>query len=160
MSPISSRLLWALVLAVTSCHADLLTRRCDPFHTPHTPGPPVTKAEEKSSHAPYSAGDCAACHNPAKRAAGESLEEAVTRAGVIRPVNENCATCHHELFRAPPAGHPPRQAYCTSCHSPHNSRDRSLLLDDDVSRACLDYPPPYPEKPVVLARRKAAGSGQ
>jgi predicted CXXCH cytochrome family protein len=153
------RLLWSIVLAMTSCHADLLTRRCDPFRTPHTAGPPVTKAEERSSHAPYSAGDCAACHNAWTAAPGESLEQAVQRAGIIVPVNENCASCHQELFRAPPPGHPPAQAYCTSCHAPHNSRLRSLLRDEDVTRACLDYPPPYPDKPVVLARRKIAGKG-
>ncbi|HET9752404.1 MAG TPA: cytochrome c3 family protein [Myxococcales bacterium] len=68
---------------------------------------------------------------------------------MIRPVNDHCVACHGELFRAAPRGHPPRQSFCTSCHDPHASRQRALLLDEDTARACLDYPPPYREEPIA-----------
>ena len=90
----------------------------------------------------------------AERAAGDT--ESPLRLALITPVNVQCASCHHELFSRPPRGHPPEQSYCASCHAGHSSRQKSLLLDDDVTHACLDYPPPYPEKPAAPPRRKAA----
>lgn len=108
-------------------------------------------------HAPYSAGDCGACHVRVTPPAGME-EETGLRWALVTPVNDHCVSCHHELFLRPPRGHPPKQAYCTSCHAGHSSRQRSLLLDDDVTRACLDYPPPYPEKPIVTHRNKASSA--
>lgn len=121
-------------------------------------GPPVTAAQERSSHAPYSAGDCTACHVSDAPVAGQSAEEARLHMRLIRPVNERCASCHRELFRAPPRNHPPELAACTSCHDPHNSRQRSLLRDDETTRACLDYAPPYPAKAGATAKRAPAGA--
>jgi predicted CXXCH cytochrome family protein len=104
--------------------------------------------EEKSAHAPYSAGDCTACHLAANAPDGRA-EPAGFNPRVIRPVNDHCVSCHGELFRAAPRGHPPRQSFCTSCHDPHASRQRALLLEEDTARACLDYPPPYREESVA-----------
>lgn len=148
-----------LVLCVLtwSCHADLRTQRCDPYRTPRIAGSPVEKGKEKSAHAPWISGDCAVCHKPVQPHAALTAEEAARKMPVIGPVNEHCVSCHRELFRRPPKGHPPEQAFCASCHDPHASRQKSLLLDDDEGRACLDYPPPYPAK-AEPPRPKAAAS--
>lgn len=141
------------VVAMSACHSDVRTNRCDPFRTPRIAGAPVQKGAEKSAHAPYILGDCAVCHIAPTPAAGEPADQR-PYALVVRPVNQHCVSCHRELFRMPPPNHPPEQAFCTSCHDPHASRQKSLLLDDDVGRACLDYPPPYPEKPVVAEQQQ------
>ena len=141
------------LLGAASCHGEL-ARPCDPFRTPRLQSPPVPKEEERSSHAPYILGDCTVCHAPHRPVAGESLAEAALPGLAYGPVNERCLDCHGELFRAPPKAHPPRQSYCTTCHNPHNSRQPSLLLDDDHTRPCSDGPPPYPDKPLASPRRK------
>jgi predicted CXXCH cytochrome family protein len=144
----------ACALVGASCHADL-ARPCDPFRTPRLQSPPLPKGEERSSHAPFILGDCSACHSAPANAV-DGMQGNPRPGPAYAPVNENCVSCHGELFRAPPPRHPPQQSFCTTCHNPHNSRLRSLLLDDDRTRACLDYPPPYPEGPAPAPRKRRA----
>ena len=148
-----------VALVAASCHQDLLARTCDPFHTPRIPSGPIGAGEERSAHAPYSAGDCSACH--AKRVAveGESPEEAKLPGPALEPVNRQCVACHEELFKNPPVRHPTAQAFCVTCHNPHNSRGRSLLLDEDRTRGCLTYSPPVLEI-APRARRTAEATAE
>jgi predicted CXXCH cytochrome family protein len=145
-----------LLCFVVSCATDQRTQRCDPYRTPRIATGDVPAGKEKSAHAPWLAGDCWACHKPGPAVPGETPEEARQHMQILAPANDRCATCHGELFRKPPRGHPPAQAFCTSCHAPHNSKQRSLLRDEDTSHACLDYPPPFRE----LAGRKPAAAGR
>ena len=148
--------MWLLAVAAAACQTDMRAQRCDPYRTPRVAAAaPLPRAEEKSSHAPFAAGDCWACHVKEPPKPGEPQEKARLRA-VIRPVNDHCVSCHKEMFSRAPKGHPPEQAYCASCHDPHNSKQRSLLLDDDRDRACLDYPPPFREKAAPASRPAAA----
>ncbi len=135
-----------IAVAMSSCHAGVRTTPCDPYHTPHLAQPLLAKSEARSAHAPYITGDCKVCHKNGEPVPGEDEEQARVHLQTVRPVNEHCVSCHAELFRAPPRGHPPQQAFCASCHDPHASRQRKLLLEDDTSHACLEYPPPYPVK--------------
>ncbi len=148
-----------VALLAASCHQALPTRTCDPFHTPRLSSGPVPAGEERTSHAPYSAGDCSACH--ARRAAleGESPEGAARPGPALEPVNRQCVLCHEELFRSPPVRHPTAQAFCVTCHNPHNSRGRSLLLDEDSTRPCLTYSPPVLES-APRSRRTAEAPGE
>ncbi|HUJ28465.1 MAG TPA: cytochrome c3 family protein [Myxococcales bacterium] len=146
-----------LALAAAACQTDMRAQRCDPFRTPRlAAGPPVPRSEEKSVHAPFASGDCWACHTPPVPKIGEVPGQV----RVIRPVNDHCVSCHREMFGRAPRGHPPEQAFCASCHNPHNSRERSLLLEEDQSRACLDYSPPFREKVAPAARPAAAAAGR
>lgn len=138
-------------VALCACRADLPARRCDPFRTPRLEATPIPAAEVKSAHAPFSAGDCTACHAPAPKAAEPSAGATLAVGPAFKPVTDHCHSCHGDMFRAPPKGHPPEGAFCFSCHNPHTSRQKSLLLDEDVSRPCFTSPPPVREKTAQKA---------
>jgi predicted CXXCH cytochrome family protein len=141
----SCLLLLVAALSV-ACIAGSRNTRCDPFRTPRVLGRgPVADAKARSSHAPYTAGDCGACHLPHTAVPGESAEQAKLPGKALTPVLDQCLSCHREMFRAPPKGHPSERSFCTSCHDPHSSRERSLLLAEDPARACYDHAPPQRE---------------
>jgi predicted CXXCH cytochrome family protein len=145
-----------LALHASACHSDLREGpACDPFHTPRQPGPPVTREQERSAHAPFSAGDCAACHEPRASLAGESDGDARRPGPAFSPIHDHCLSCHDAQGRGLPGNHPPEQSFCITCHDPHSSRQRSLLLDEDVSRPCLTYSPPFRETGRSARRRSA-----
>lgn len=78
---------------------------------------PLPRREAISTHGPFEAGDCGACHVGKGRKPGK-----LRRAG-----NDLCFECHEE-YRKPVANHADGDASCTSCHSPHNARKPKLLL--------------------------------
>ena len=83
------------------------------------------------SHSPYEVGDCSLCHqrkNP--RNPGP-----VTIAG-----DKGCYVCHEdfqEFAAVRRFQHAPAQVQCTSCHNPHNSVLKNLLLEPGPA-LCLD----------------------
>lgn len=97
--------------------------------TPPKPTPPkklsarpVPPKQAVSSHAPFEAGECGLCHD------GGSANKP---GPAIRPVAENCLSCHEDLGTSMSQGqvkHPPAQKDCAACHNPHNSRFAKLLL--------------------------------
>jgi predicted CXXCH cytochrome family protein len=80
---------------------------------------PIADVESASRHAPYEMGQCEVCH------AGGGNGRAP--GPIVKPGNALCFDCHDE-FKKAVTGHPAAAGACTSCHSPHNSRKRKLLL--------------------------------
>ncbi|HET6922917.1 MAG TPA: cytochrome c3 family protein [Anaeromyxobacteraceae bacterium] len=78
-------------------------------------------SQAASTHSPFEAGDCATCHQKPGGGGPGKLGKAV---------NEICFDCHDEFkgSLARKMRHPPPKDDCTSCHNPHNSRKRKLLL--------------------------------
>lgn len=82
------------------------------------------------SHGPYEAGDCSICHvNADPRKPGP-----LSKAG-----NELCFGCHEEFqeIMARRYKHAPALEACTTCHNPHNSRQKKLL-HVELSALCKD----------------------
>lgn len=82
---------------------------------------PLPESSAGWSHAPFVAGECGACHaSNDQRAPG-----AVAQRG-----DALCIGCHDDFAggRARRGKHPAAKSSCTSCHNPHNGRDRALLF--------------------------------
>jgi predicted CXXCH cytochrome family protein len=79
---------------------------------------PIADVESASRHAPYEMGQCGVCHGAGNGRAPGPL---------VKPGNALCFDCHDE-FRKAVKGHPAATGACTSCHSPHNSKKKKLLL--------------------------------
>jgi predicted CXXCH cytochrome family protein len=78
---------------------------------------PIPRGEAVSTHGPFEAGECKACH------AGTNA-----RPGKVRVSgNALCFECHEE-FKKPVASHTDDPGACTGCHSPHNARKPKLVL--------------------------------
>jgi predicted CXXCH cytochrome family protein len=87
------------------------------------------------SHGILQGGGCAACHDP---------HASETRFQLIKPINELCSSCHTRLIgveKGHPVGSHPlkekpdprrkgRELSCSSCHNPHGSSFRHLLIGD------------------------------
>lgn len=83
---------------------------------------PVKEGEAVSVHSPFGSGDCALCHE-GKDPKGPGK--------AIKPVNETCFVCHEDMQSAMTKGkyrHAAAEKDCTSCHNPHNSRLKQLLV--------------------------------
>ncbi|ACG75042.1 cytochrome C family protein [Anaeromyxobacter sp. K] len=82
---------------------------------------PLPPGQARSTHAPYAAGDCAACHRSADRASPGPLRHA--------SVNAGCLECHEEMreVMARKLKHAPAVRSCTTCHNPHDGAGPSLL---------------------------------
>lgn len=85
---------------------------------------PIPRDQAVSSHGPFEMGACETCHaRPDPRNPGPASRE-----------NDACYDCHEEFrgtarVKTEKALHPPATATnCVACHSPHNSRNRKLLL--------------------------------
>jgi len=84
---------------------------------------PIASSEAASAHNPYTDGACDFCHKGSGKDPGP----------ITKPVNELCFDCHtdfQEMLAQRPVQHPPALAACTSCHNPHNSPNKQLLLSD------------------------------
>lgn len=84
-----------------------------------------------SVHAPFAASECAACHASA---------DGRQSAGLRGPARELCATCH-PVAAARGRSHPvSEQVTCLSCHRPHRSDQRALLVrsGDGLCIGCHD----------------------
>lgn len=84
---------------------------------------PIPREQAASTHGPFEMGACETCHeradprNPGRAAASDDL----------------CFQCHDEFrggaqIRLESGAHPVAKAACLGCHSPHNSRNRKLML--------------------------------
>ena len=113
----------ALLLAPQARAAD--PRAPAPRPEPTAEAPPSRLAPVSgataSVHGPYASGDCAVCHAQDEKRVGPAR----------KPASPVCLECHGELGSAAEAKrmkHPAPGVACTSCHNPHNSARRSLLL--------------------------------
>jgi predicted CXXCH cytochrome family protein len=85
---------------------------------------------QKFTHAPFQAGSCDTCHQPAKDS-NVVLTQADAKA--------ICITCHGEQadkIEKAKVQHPGAQGDCTSCHNPHAGKTPGFLQPDPVN-ACL-----------------------
>lgn len=87
------------------------------------------------SHGIIQGGGCTACHNP---------HASDNKFNLYKPINELCISCHNQLEnmeQGHPVGKHPlkgkkdprregRELACSSCHNPHGSRFRYLLIGD------------------------------
>ncbi len=85
---------------------------------------PLKRADAVSTHGPYASGACDACHEHGR---------APHPGKPLKASNDLCFDCHDEFRDAAPVRmdrrlHPVTQEACITCHSPHNSRKRKLLL--------------------------------
>jgi len=85
---------------------------------------PIPKAQAVSTHGPFESGDCDTCHerndptNPGKP---------------VKASNALCYACHEEFQGKAPLKfdrklHPGGERDCMTCHSPHNSAKKKLML--------------------------------
>jgi predicted CXXCH cytochrome family protein len=85
---------------------------------------PIPRDEAVSSHGPFEMGACDTCH----------ARSDPRNPGPASVTNESCFECHDEFKGTAPVrmekGHHPKTigTNCTACHSPHNSKNRKLLL--------------------------------
>lgn len=91
---------------------------------PANPVAPLpANAAPASSHAAFEAGDCKICHDNAD----PKNPGPVARKGMAL-----CVDCHEEFkdIMARPHVHFPAREDCTSCHNPHNAKNRKLLTEE------------------------------
>ncbi len=85
---------------------------------------PIPRDQAVSSHGPFAMGACETCH--ARRDPRNPGPASIS--------NDTCFECHDEFKDGAPvktdaALHPRSGAMsCVGCHTPHNSRNRKLLL--------------------------------
>lgn len=85
---------------------------------------PLPKDQAAVVHGPYGQGACDTCHERAD--AGNP--------GTAKATNETCLSCHDEFAGSAPVritkgkAHPSGKSTCTSCHNPHNSKRKKLLM--------------------------------
>jgi len=92
---------------------------------------PLPEGEKAgSSMAPFSAGDCAICHQS---------NDAKNPGPVKKEGNALCYTCHEEFkeIMARRYKHPPAVTLCTNCHNPHNAKEKKLLHEEQTAE-CFD----------------------
>ncbi len=85
---------------------------------------PVPRAEEVSTHGPYAAGGCAACHD----------RNDPKNPGPASPADDACIGCHDDFaggaakVKTDKGRHPDgRGMRCVECHNPHNARKPKLV---------------------------------
>jgi predicted CXXCH cytochrome family protein len=85
---------------------------------------PLPRDQATVVHGPYEQGACDTCHERAD----------AKNPGVARVTNDTCLACHDDFAGTAPVrigkgkSHPEGKGTCNSCHNPHNSKKRKLLL--------------------------------
>jgi predicted CXXCH cytochrome family protein len=86
---------------------------------------PIPREQASSTHGPFESGACDTCHEQA---------DPKNPGAAVKASNDLCFECHDEFkgktqVKMDRALHPAAKATsCTTCHSPHNSKKRKLLL--------------------------------
>lgn len=77
-----------------------------------------------SVHAPFQDGDCSLCH--------ERKDTKDPGPIIKQQVNALCLDCHDDFVKVlgRKYGHEPARVNCVSCHSPHNSMQPKLLVEE------------------------------
>jgi predicted CXXCH cytochrome family protein len=84
-------------------------------------GPPKKVVAKMSTHGPYAAGLCEACH---LRGGGNQL---------ILPVEKLCLNCHDLKTNRKHVHGPVASGGCRVCHDPHGSGKAYLLVSDPTT---------------------------
>jgi predicted CXXCH cytochrome family protein len=99
-------------------------------------------------HGPYGAGSCSLCHEGAgsstftQTGSAESAPPQSVSPRLVQPLAELCVGCHSD--RHSPRGGaattwlhgPVANGECTACHSPHQTAQRYMLLEDNGPALC------------------------
>lgn len=83
---------------------------------------PIDAASAKSTHGPFSVGDCSLCHE---------RSDPKNPGPALKPINATCFSCHEDVqafLATSKAKHNPAAAECTLCHNPHNATQKKLLI--------------------------------
>jgi len=92
------------------------------------PVPPGQKA--KSSHAPFTDGECSICHQ---------RNDPKDPGPTVKSGNALCLECHDDLsaaMKSRKVKHKAAVEACVNCHNPHDSREPALLLEEPMA-LCL-----------------------
>lgn len=87
---------------------------------------PLREGEAVSEHSPFADGACDFCHKGNAKNPGP----------LLKAVNLLCYDCHsefEELMTKRAVKHAPASKLCTNCHNPHNSRNKQLLIYEQVT---------------------------
>lgn len=90
---------------------------------------PIAAQRVVSTHAPFEMKSCKVCHGKAQPRSAASVRKPLTRL---------CYSCHGELKSQTGKGkfhHGAVKGGCISCHNPHNSAFKSLLVQSQ-SKLC------------------------
>ena len=110
----------------------------------------LRKLNEFQTHPPYAARECSSCHNmPNKRERVNTMsftpgEQGEVSSWLALPLESLCFKCHSDKSEqyAEDNGlmiHDPVAAgECVTCHHPHRSRNKSLLLAETARELCLE----------------------
>ena len=79
--------------------------------------------------------DCANCH---KGNGSDHPQANIKGFELIMKVPQLCYSCHDPLNTKKTIHPPVEGGECLTCHSPHNSPNKSLLVDFPVSKLCLN----------------------
>ncbi|MFQ5608175.1 MAG: cytochrome c3 family protein [Candidatus Zixiibacteriota bacterium] len=102
------------------------------------------------AHPPYADRDCSACHRMTDRRGGSGSmsftprDEGGSSSWLSFPVEELCFECHSDMTEeyAEENGlnihDPVASGECVTCHNPHRSPYKALLLKERARELCLD----------------------
>lgn len=79
-----------------------------------------SRSPNYSSHKPYDEKKCSDCHSNDKN----------QNDGLIVPKQELCFVCHKDFVKGDNVHGPVAVGDCLSCHLPHSSNHRALLIED------------------------------
>lgn len=85
---------------------------------------PIPRTEAVSTHGPFEMGACDTCHE---------RSDPKNPGATLKASEDLCFECHDEFRSAAPvkierALHPLAKAGCTTCHNPHNSKNKKLRI--------------------------------
>lgn len=98
-------------------------------------------AEQPKMHSPVADGDCLTCHVADDELAAKHQEDPENNKNFSSPVGEGenlCLMCHEPFNKDKSNVHDPvANDDCTSCHNPHGSKAKYMLISDVESDTCF-----------------------